>query len=181
MNIEELFSTSERIKILNFAVYRKENLNVNKAAKELKLSKGLISKFFDILTKEKILKRNKNDFIVNQDNPSTKAMKILLNINNLDLSALKKYSFVKSSGIYGSVAKGTNTEESDIDIWILVDKANEEFLARLTSQLKKTNSKINPLYLTHEKLLKIKKEDSLFYNSLFFGSMNIYGEGIEKI
>lgn len=57
MNIPKILSTKERLKILKFVIYKIEPLNVNKIASELNLSKGLVSKFFDILTKEGLIKR----------------------------------------------------------------------------------------------------------------------------
>lgn len=180
MNIPKIFSTKERLEILKFVIYKTESLNVNKVASELKLSKGLVSKFFDILIKEGTLKRTGNKFLV-QDNNNTRAIKILLNLDSFDTKIFNKYKFVKSAGIYGSFVKGKNTEESDIDVWILIEKTKEENLAKLTNDLKKRYKNIKPLYLTEEKLKTLKKEDTFFYYSLVFGSITTYGEEIETI
>ena len=180
MNIPTLFSTDERIKLLRCIVYKTGYLNVNKVANELKLSKGLASKFFEILVKEKILKRAGNNFLV-QENINTAAIRLLLNLNEFDAKIFNKYAFVKSAGLYGSFAKGKNTEESDIDLWIIVEEAGEEKLAKLTNELKRRYKTIKPLYLTKEKLEILKKEDSVFYYSLFFGSITVFGEEIETI
>lgn len=180
MNIHKLLSTKERIKILKYALYKTEHLNVNKVASELKVSKGLVSKFFDILAKEKILKKTKSKLLI-RENIKTKAVKILLNLDSFDSKIFNKYSFVKSAGLYGSFVKGENTKNSDIDLWILIEKAREEKLAKLTNELKTKYSNIKPLYLTKDKLKILKKEDTVFYYSLVFGSIAIYGEGIETI
>jgi predicted nucleotidyltransferase len=180
MNIKILLSTVERIKILSQIIYKTEHLSVNKVAKNLKLSKGLISKYFDFLVKEGILKRSAGKFLV-QNNVQTKAIKILLNLNIFDTDFFKKYKFVKSAGVYGSFVKGTNTEDSDIDLWLLIDSVNEENLAKLTNGLKKMFGNVKPLYLTEEKIQLLKKNDTTFYHSLIFGSITIYGDGIEAI
>lgn len=180
MNIPALCSTKERLKILNHLLYKTELVSVNKTAKELKLSKGLISKFFDILVREKVFKKSKNQFII-KDNINTKAVRILLNLTNFDTNLFRKYKFVKSAAFYGSLTKGENTEDSDIDLWVLVEKVTEIDLMKLTSTLKKENKAVKPLYLTKEKLLKLKKEDPVFYYSLYFGSIIIYGDGIGKV
>lgn len=180
MNISELFSTKERVKLLGFTIYKLGNLNINKVATELKLSKGLVSKFFDILVKEKILKRTKNNFLV-QDNLNTKAIKVLLNLTSFDTRIFSNHKFVKSAGLYGSFVKGENIEESDIDLWIAIEKTNEENLAKLTNELKRKYRNVKPFYLTKEKLKVLKKEDTVFYFSLIFGSIIIYGEKIETI
>ncbi|MBU4501225.1 MAG: nucleotidyltransferase domain-containing protein [Nanoarchaeota archaeon] len=180
MNIPKIFSTKERLEIVNFVIYKTESLNVNKVASELKLSKGLVSKFFDILIKEGILKRTENKFQT-RDNNNTQAIKIMLNLENFNTKIFKKYNFIKSVGLYGSFVKGKNTEESDIDLWILIEKTKEENLAKLTNDLKKKYKDAKPLYLTKEKLKILKKEDTIFYYSLFFGSIIIYGEELETI
>ena len=46
MNIYNLLSTPQRIKILKKIIYSDYSITVNKAGRELKLSKGLVSKFF---------------------------------------------------------------------------------------------------------------------------------------
>ncbi|MCP2520900.1 nucleotidyltransferase domain-containing protein [SCandidatus Aminicenantes bacterium Aminicenantia_JdfR_composite] len=103
----------------------------------------------------------------------------MLNINIFNPSLFKKYSFIKGVGLYGSCVKGTNREDSDIDLWIKVEKVKEEELSKLTNELKRKNERIKPLFLTKEKIEFLKKEDTVFYYSLVFGSIILYGEEIE--
>lgn len=180
MNLDELFSTKERVKIMGFVLYETEPLKVNRVASVLKLSKGLISKFFSILKKEGVLSKKGNNIFI-RENTGVKAVKILLNLNSFDTNLFRRYPFAKSAGIYGSYVKGENTKDSDIDIWILIEKAKEDDLARLTNELKRIYRNIKPLYLTKEKINLLKKQDSLFYNSLVFGSITLFGENLEQI
>jgi len=55
MRLHELLSTKERLKILANILYKKDEINITEVAKEAGVSKGLVSNFFKILTKEKIL------------------------------------------------------------------------------------------------------------------------------
>ena len=180
MNIERLLSTKERLDILGHVIYTPEYISVNRVACDVRLSKGLVSKYLNYLAKEGILNRVKSKFIV-RDNIQSKAIKILLNLSAFDPGMLKKYKFVMSAGLYGSFVKGTNIRNSDIDLWILVNKTSEESLAGLTAGLKKRFGNVKPLYLTKEKIQLLKKEDTTFYHSLIFGSIVIYGDGIEAI
>jgi predicted nucleotidyltransferase len=179
MNISALFSTRERVKILQYSLYKNGALSVNAVAKKLKVSKGLVSKFFNILVKEKVLKKIGSKFVV-VDDVHVRAIKIFLNLAPFKASVFKKYAFVKSAGIYGSVVKGENMENSDIDIWIVLEKADEENIARLTNELKARYGNVKPLYLTKEKIKVLKKTDPIFYHSLIFGSITVYGEPIEN-
>jgi len=117
--MESLFSTSQRIKILEAVIFRTDSVSVNNIASQLKLSKGLVSKYFQILLKEQILKKEKGKLVV-ADNASVKAVKILLNVRRIDTRTFGKYPFVTAVGLYGSCARGENTEDSDVDLWVRV-------------------------------------------------------------
>jgi predicted nucleotidyltransferase len=71
------------------------------------------------------------------NNSSVKSIKIIFNINQFKPSFFKKYPFIEGVGLYGSCVKGTNTEDSDIDLWIKLKKIDELKLAQLTNALKK--------------------------------------------
>lgn len=173
MNIHKLLSSKERVSILKYILYKRDIVTVNKTAKELRLSKALISQFFTLLRKEGILTK-KNEIT---NNISVKSLKILLNLSSINPKIFNK-SFIQSAGIYGSTVKGENNEESDIDLWILTQNATEEQLAQLTAELQKN---VKPLYLTKEKLRALKNKDSVFYYSLVFGSIIIYGDALETV
>jgi len=174
MNAEKLFSTKERVRIMRGVIYSEEGFGVNETANKLRLSKGLISKYFEILTREGLIKRKGNRFFV-LDNNKVKAVKIMLNILDINPEIFKKYKFVKASGLYGSCAKGTNTDTSDVDLWVKVDKVQDEELAGLTSELRKKIENVKVLILNDKKLEVLRKKDPVFYHSLHFGSIILYG------
>ena len=67
-------------------------------------------------------------------------------------------------------------------MWILIDdRVSQEELARLSKELKRKYGNVSPIYLTENKLRTLKEKDKVFYYSLVFGSINIYGEKIERI
>jgi predicted nucleotidyltransferase len=181
MNICALLSTRERLNILKYVIYKNGALTISGTAGELGLSKGLASKYFHILIKEKILLKSNNKFFV-KDNLNTRSLRVLLNLIMLRFEGLfRKYRFVRAAGLYGSFVKGTNTEDSDIDMWVLIEKVGEERIKKLTNELKRMSEKIKPLYLTAGKIGILKKEDPVFHSSLVFGSINVCGEGIETV
>lgn len=180
MNITEMVSTRERERILRAIIFQTAPLSVGQLARSLKVSKGLVSKYFNILQKNGMLKKAKNRFLV-QDNTKTTSIRLLLNIGDFDAGLFGRFRFVKRAGIYGSCAKGSNTEGSDIDVWILVEGTSEGGLAELTRKLKAMDERIKPLYLTKDKLGALKKEDLTFYYSLYFGSVDIFGDKNEPI
>lgn len=86
--MENIFSTKQRIKILKAILFKTGNISVNNIANQLRLSKGLVSKYFDILAKMGILKRVNGKLRIT-DSPLVKGIKILLNIRNIDVNIFK--------------------------------------------------------------------------------------------
>lgn len=173
--MESLFSTSQRIQILEAVIFRTGSVSVNNIASQLGLSKGLISKYFQILLKQKILKKGKGGLVVS-DSPLVRAIKILLNVQNIDGRIFSKYPFVTAAGLYGSCARGENTEDSDVDLWVRVKDVEETKIASLTATINRKIKNAKILLLSDKRLEKIRKEDTMFYHSLAFGSIILYGD-----
>ena len=173
--MKNLFSTKERIKILTAVIFQTGPISVNQIASGLELSKGLVSKYLDILVRERIAKRAGGKFLVNQEDAGVRGIKILLNIRQIDIGLFKKFRFIQAVGLYGSCAKGENTEDSDVDLWIRISEVNQDRQAALASRLRKTIKNVRVLFLSGEKIKKLRKEDELFYHALSFGSIALYG------
>jgi predicted nucleotidyltransferase len=177
MELNELLSTKKRERILSEILFKEGKVSVAGISKSTKLSKGFVSRFFVILTQQKILRISKKKYAV-ADHLNIRTLKILFNLNQFSGFYFKKYPFIKGVGLYGSCAKGENSESSDVDIYVKVERSEEENLAKLTRALKNESSKISPLYVTEEKLEVLKKDDPIFLYSLIFGSIRIYGEDL---
>lgn len=177
MKINMLLSTRERERILNEVLYKEGEISVADVSRRLKVSKGFVSKFLSLLSKERILKKTKNKYVV-LANIKVRLLKILFNLRLFADFNFGKYAIIRGVGIYGSCAKGENSEDSDIDIWIRIDKTDERELAKVTGSLKKLSGRISPIYLSEEKLEVLKKDDLPFYNSIVHGSIKLYGEDI---
>jgi len=177
MNTHKLFSTRQRRRILEAVLFAKEPPQVSSLSKRLKISKGLVSQYFGILSREGITRR-KGGKIIPWESVQLKALKILLTLDSISLN-MKRYPFVLGAGLYGSAARGENTASSDIDLWILTGDVGDEDLSNMTAELKRKNPKISPLYLTRKKIKELKENEKLFYHSIYFGSISLYGERIE--
>ena len=173
--MEKIFSTKERIKILKTVIFSDQPISVNVIAARIKISKGLVSKYLDVLLREGIAKKSNGKYLI-VNSPITKAAKILLNITGIDAGIFRKFDFVEAVGLYGSCAKGGNTNESDVDLWIKIKDISDEKAASLTAVMNKKIKNVKPLFLTTQKIKKMKKDDELFYHSLSFGSIILYGE-----
>jgi len=173
--MEKIFSTNKRLRILETIIFSNRPIGVNIVASNLKVSKGLVSKYLDVLSRKSVLKRLNGKYVI-VDSSLTKGLKILINLINIDINIFKKFNFVEAAGLFGSCARGENNEDSDVDIWIKIKEVSDEKTASLTTEMNKKIRNVKPLYLTKKKIEKLKKEDILFYYSLSFGSIILYGE-----
>ncbi len=180
MDLDIILSTPQRIKILENILFRSDTFNVTKVSSELGLSKGLVSKFLSILVGQKVLVRSRLRYQI-RPGTNVKALRIMFNLKKMDPNLFKKYPTVQSVGIFGSKVKGTDAEDSDLDLYLLVNRSDDLEQARLSRDIRQRYGKVNPLFLTKEKVSKLKKDNEMFYFSLVFGSITIYGDGIEAL
>ena len=174
----DLFKSEERIKILYYVLYR-DNVGVTQASKETGTNKGLVSVYLNKLARDGLVKKKDKKYII-VDNAKLRAIKVLLNLDRLGAVPIK-FNRARGIGIFGSWAQGTNTYESDIDVWISAESyPPEKELAKLQSTLRKAvGCEANLLVLTPKKMQEIKAKDIPFYHSLVRTSIVLEGEPIE--
>jgi len=177
--LSELFKTEKRLDILYYSLYAND-FTVTEVSRRTGVTKGLVSRFLDYMHSQGLLRRERNRFEV-IDSAKTRAVKSLLNIARIDTEALHK-DWVKSLGLFGSWALGSNTIESDVDIWVMVDERPAEFeLARLQNEIgAMTFSEVNLITITPE-YLKVLRQDEPFFHSLMKTSSVLIGDDIEWI
>jgi predicted nucleotidyltransferase len=177
--LTELFKTEERARVLRYVMFRK-SLRVAEVSRATGVTKGLVSRYLRLLVVHGLLQKEGREYSP-YDGVLSRAVKLLLNLERIDLSTLSLGS-ARGLGLYGSWARGTNHQESDLDVWIRADSLPPEcMLARLQKDLsQQADSEVNLLVLTPEKLERLKKEDKPFYNSLVMSSVTLKGENIEE-
>lgn len=178
MKTHELLSTPERVEIARMAVFAAEPVTVGGIAKKLRLNKGTVSQHLRRMAREKIMGRGGMAFIPLQT-PQAAAVRLLFNVSAFE-PGLFAAPFVKAAGLYGSWAKGTNTTESDVDIWVRVEGAKTDDLASMQRRIVDAFPRAKVLFLDGEKISGMREKNPLFYHSLAFGSIMLYG-GIDEI
>jgi len=180
--LSKIFSTKQREMILDHLLSNPSaGYRVRELSKNFAVSVGSVSQFLSLLKENRILIRKGDVFCVDTKSALTKALKIILNVGKIEFAAFKKVPGFLGAGLYGSWANGTNKEDSDIDIWLKIKKRiSEEVVAGISRQLNnKMNRKVQLLVLDPDKIEFLKKEDPIFFYSLVYGSIVIYGEVLE--
>jgi len=178
MDLVRLFGSKERMKILEHAMLR-EDLRVTTIARELGLSKGLVSGYLRLLQESGLVEETRKGDLSPTNNPAARQVKKLLNMVRIDPRRLNKRG-IRGMGVYGSWAEGTNTVDSDADIWLKVKEyPSQEYLAVLSAELRKMlGCEIRLLVLTPSKTREVTK-DSVFFSNLRNNSILLWGEDID--
>lgn len=181
MNIQNIITKQN---IVIFKLLDEKNYSIRELAEAAKCSPGRVHSAVKILLKFGIVKtkrkKNKVLIIANRKNPIYKRVKSLLNIFELTTNrASKKLQKTGVVGIYGSFARGEDTKESDIDLWIFTDK-KEIGIRQLIRELEnKFRKQINVLMLNKNKLERIRNKDKEFYTRLKLTSTQLNGDIFE--
>ncbi len=117
--LTELFKTKERVRIISYIMYQKI-FTVNQVSIETGVTKGLVSRYLKYVHGVGLLTKSKQSYQL-KDCANTRAIKLLLNLNKINIESLDT-DWITGIGIFGSWAQGTNTNESDLDVWIKVDE-----------------------------------------------------------
>jgi len=150
-------------------------------AKKLKISPFATKKYADMLAKEKLIlsqkKANLRYLKSNNSDILFKHLKIALNIKKIRDSGIGE--FLKNSipnlssiVIFGSIAKGEDAEESDIDL-VLIGSKNYINIKKFEDKIQK---EINIHIFSWGEWKKKMKDDSPFYYEVISYGIPIYGE-----
>lgn len=114
--LSELFITDKRVAILNYVLYN-DSTTITEISKKTNVSKGLVSRFMKYLEASQLIKkRERKYFLVHTE--IVKAVKKLLNLERIKINTNDTF-WADAIGLYGGWASGTNTLESDLDVWII--------------------------------------------------------------
>ena len=175
--MDELFKNNS-YKILElFIEFPTKDFSVRGIARNLKLSHATVLKYIAELEKLSLIKKKETTlyptYFANTENQKYRFYKrdwLLFKVNESGLiDYLQKEILPSSIILFGSGAKATFTEKSDIDIFV---EANETELD-LTKYEKKLNSKINLLFEQNINNLSKELRNNIINGVVLYGSIKI--------
>jgi len=174
-DLSALFRTGERITLLRAAL-NVPACTVQQITSKTGLSKGLVSPYLALLARDGLLAKNDRTYHL-KFSPLTVAIKRLLNIDRITAVG-KKPVWSSGIGLYGSWAEGTNTEESDIDLWVYVKTLPTGIMvAELERDISRAlSAEVHVLVLNREKIAGMKDTDEPFYRSFVKQSITLEGD-----
>lgn len=167
------------LKALNFFIENPyEEIHLREFSRQLKISLNSAQRFLDLFLREKFIhefrRANLRYFKSNLDSIVFRNIKLTSSLKLLEDSGLVKYLEKKFSQIilFGSLARGLDNLESDIDI-LCIGKKQELEIYEFEKKLKKEIN-IHTFSLTQWK--KQKLENKAFYQQIISTGVSLIGE-----
>ena len=159
-----------------------EKESVRSLARKAKIGVATSKRCFDYLLKECIVKREiigrLYQYKLNEENILTKQLKIAMSIAEINESKLvgelkAKYPQITSIILFGSVATGTDTSDSDVDILII---SQREIKLKPLNAEKKLKRELTVIKYLHSEWRHKSKTDKAFYDKVIVEGIPLYGE-----
>jgi predicted nucleotidyltransferase len=158
-------------KLLNVFLFKPDVLiHQNEVIRMSGLSKNTVMKLLDLFTREGMLKVSRKGnlklFLLVEGHPVVKQLKILINVSELNV-ILKRFTDKGFEAyLFGSAARGEDTENSDIDL-LIIGKISNDDLADITAWITNAmNREVNPVIKTPYEYSTLYKTDKAFFENL---------------
>lgn len=158
------------LKILCFLGRRyRGEYHTRELVRQLKIGLGSASRYLKILEKEKlVIKEEKGKLSIykaNMENSLLRELKVVFTLLEID-ELIKDLKNVSSQIIlFGSCAKGEDSEESDIDLFVLSNKG-KLVNKIISSHQNRIERKISPVIVNDMELRTLKQKDKPFYSQI---------------
>ncbi len=173
--LSRLFTTEKRVRILG-DILERDTFGVEEVARKLGVSKGTVSSYLKELAEDGLIEKEGRRFKWSDEN-ARRELKREVSYWTLRKKLLPlRQPWIKALGIYGSFAKGTNREDSDVDIWVLLDNESPILIGELQEKLEEaTGRRVDLMVLTEKKLKRLKNENPYLYWNIKLASLTVWG------
>ncbi|MCX6769951.1 MAG: nucleotidyltransferase domain-containing protein [Candidatus Micrarchaeota archaeon] len=178
MDIPSLLGTDERVRLLaHLLSHPSEEIVPGALAKSAKVSRSQAHKYAGILRAQGLVRGK-----MLAESPSLQAVRALLNVERLNRAGVtgilrRRFPEARGIGIYGSFARGANSEGSDLDIWMKIGEEPADLeIAKAKKEIAgKVGAQADIVAATPQRLLRMREKSDAFYFSLYNGIL-LWGE-----
>ena len=157
--LEKLFTSKNRIKIIQFLFFEKEESYIREIARELKLSSNAVKREVDNLVVIGLIEKEKNKIKMNKKSNILGELKSIFIKTDYLIYPLKEAlnkKEIKFAFIFGSFAGDSYKEESDVDLMVIGNIKLNDVIKIIKIPEEKTKRDINPVVWTIENLKREK-------------------------
>ena len=147
--IEKLFTSKNRVKILEFLLFEKNESHIREISREIKISSSAVKKEVDnlleiglIVKGEKNIKLNKKcSYLEDLKNIFIKTDAVIYPLREV----IEKDKKIKYALLFGSFAKGNYQENSDVDLMVIGDIGLGEVIKLIRPVERVIKKDVNPI------------------------------------
>jgi len=163
-NMENLFFKSNTQKVLKFlSEHPTRFLLSSEVRKDLKISRASIHSALRELLKQGLIQREQKGkayvYQIKSELAISKQLKVLDSVIKLRSLVKKVSPLVSKVILFGSCSRGENTEDSDIDLFIITH--NKEEVRKRLKQF--ARFRLRPIIKTPIEFVNLEKKDRTFY------------------
>jgi len=156
----KLLGSTTRIKIMGYLFFNKKESYIRELSRELKISPSAVKRETDNLAEAGIVKKEKNNIILNDANSIVADLKNIFLKTDFAIYPLKDALIsekIQFAFIFGSFASGRFDENSDIDLMIIGDTSLDKIIKLIKIPEKEIGRDINPVVWTMKNFKKERK------------------------
>lgn len=176
--ISEYIITTNAQKVLKFLLLKSgKPCYEREIARGAKISYGSANNVLNQFYKKRLVKRKVDGrmcyYFIDVSDPYIRELKILNNLLILENLVEKLKQYTQKIVLYGSWAEGTDTEESDIDLFIIGsrEKVIKSIVAKWSYSSKIDNRKIQAIIKTPADLLDKDSKNKVFMDQVKQGKI----------
>ena len=166
-----LFSKTE-FKVLEFISCKSSELYEREIAVGAKVSPASANLILNRFSKNGLVKKVRRGrmsfYQANVDNPVLRQFKVFATIRNLEKVVKQASEFSSRIVLFGSCALGTNTDKSDVDLFVLSREKNE------VKNILRNYPNIQAIVLNSVEYAALKEKDKAFFERINAG-IELYG------
>ncbi len=141
-------------------------------AKELELGAGSVHQILKQFEENGIVKCKKVGktllYEMDKANPLVKSFRVFDNLLDLDLLFCNLKPHCRKIILFGSCATGTDTQISDIDLFVVADEDEKYNVLNIISNYH-SKREIKPIIIDTIELMELENNDRVFYNEVMKG------------
>ena len=166
------FITPTMLKILYiFHEVPKQELHEREVMRKAETSKGSAGRILRKLSQIGVLEKNRRGRMVfyrlNMRNAVARQFKVLFNVYSLNKLVNEIKQYCKKIILFGSCSEGTDTEESDVDLFILTSEKNK--INPKVNSYQKAERRIAPVIVNSNEFVTLKRKDKPLYDRILKG------------
>jgi len=181
--LKEIMFNRNPLLIMSYLSKNKTQENISAhIAKELELGAGSVHQILKQFEEKGIIKGKRFGktvvYEMDKTSPLVKVFRIFDNLLDLDLLFSNLKPLCRKVVMFGSCATGTDTDRSDIDLFVIADEDEKDNILKIISEFH-SKREIKPIIIDTAELMELENNDKVFYNEVMKG-IEIW-EGVQKI